>query len=192
MRLLAALVLLAAGVVHADDKDKDLDKAGVIYARGAALYRADGKGKGEVELAPLSDASIRRLTGELLADETLADLVATRSNGHPYAATTLARFLDGLDVAAGRRDVDLPVEDLVRVRAASLGPHRRRALELLDLTLDDPRLRASPARLREVARAREVVGDYFEGANTYNSTGPSLQRYFDWFAVAARSLKPGA
>ena len=67
-----------------------------------------------------------------------------------------------------------------------------RALELLDLTLDDPRLRASPARLREVARAREVVVDYFEGANTYNSTGPSLQRYFDWFAVAARSLKPGA
>ena len=63
-----------------------------------------------------------------------------------------------------------------------------RALELLDLTLDDPRLRSSPARLREVARAREVVVDYFVGSNTYSSTGPSLQRYFDAFAVAARRI----
>ena len=32
-----------------------------------------------------------------------------------------------------------------------------RALELIDLTLDDPRNRQSPARMREIARAREVV-----------------------------------
>ena len=63
-----------------------------------------------------------------------------------------------------------------------------RALELLDLTLADPRLRASPARLREIARAREVVVDFFDGPNQYHSTGPSLQKYFDDFALAARRL----
>ena len=61
-----------------------------------------------------------------------------------------------------------------------------RALELIDLTLDDPRLRASRPRLREIARAREVVVDYFAGSNQYGSTAPSLQKYFDAFALAAR------
>ena len=61
-----------------------------------------------------------------------------------------------------------------------------RSLELLDLTLADPRHRQSAPRLREIARAREVVVDFFAGPNQYASTGPSLQRYFDAFAVAAR------
>jgi hypothetical protein len=61
-----------------------------------------------------------------------------------------------------------------------------RGLELFDLMLDDPRHRASGARLREIARAREVVVDFFAGANEYHSTGPSLQKYFDQFALAAR------
>lgn len=58
-----------------------------------------------------------------------------------------------------------------------------RALDLFDLTLDDPRHRASPARLREIARAREVVVDLFAGPNQYGSTAESLQRYFDAYAV---------
>jgi hypothetical protein len=45
-----------------------------------------------------------------------------------------------------------------------------RSLDLLDLTLDDPRHRQARARLREVARAREVVVDYFTGVNQYHST----------------------
>jgi hypothetical protein len=61
-----------------------------------------------------------------------------------------------------------------------------RALELFDLTLDDPRHRASPPRLRELARAREVVADFFEGGNQYESTTASLQKYFDAYALAAR------
>jgi len=61
-----------------------------------------------------------------------------------------------------------------------------RALELLDLTLADPRLRQTPARLREIARAREVLADFFEGLNQYGATGESLQRYFDAYAAAAR------
>ena len=61
-----------------------------------------------------------------------------------------------------------------------------RALELLDFTLADPRLRRSPRRLREIARAREVVADFFAGPNRYGSTAASLQRYFDAYAIAAR------
>jgi hypothetical protein len=60
-----------------------------------------------------------------------------------------------------------------------------RALELIDLTLDDPRHRRSVARLREIARTREVLVDFLAGPNQYRSSGPSLQRYFDAFAVAA-------
>lgn len=64
-----------------------------------------------------------------------------------------------------------------------------RALELFDLMLDDPRHRRSLARLREIARAREVTVDYLAGSNVYGSTGPSLQRYFDQFALAARHAR---
>jgi hypothetical protein len=61
-----------------------------------------------------------------------------------------------------------------------------RALELFDLTLDDPRHRQAPARLKEIARAREVVADFFAGPNAYSSTAAGLQRYFDAFALAVR------
>jgi hypothetical protein len=61
-----------------------------------------------------------------------------------------------------------------------------RALELFDFTLDDPRHRMSEARLREIARAREVVADFFAGSNEYRSTAEALQKYFDAYALAAR------
>ena len=64
-----------------------------------------------------------------------------------------------------------------------------RALELLDLTLSDPRLRGSVTRLREIARAREVVVDFLAGSNEYGTTAASLQRYFDAYAIAARSQR---
>jgi hypothetical protein len=60
-----------------------------------------------------------------------------------------------------------------------------RALELIDLTLDDPSHRSSVARLREICRAREVLLDFLVGSNRYGSTEATLQRYFDAFAVAA-------
>ncbi len=63
-----------------------------------------------------------------------------------------------------------------------------RALELIDLTLDDPRHRKSVCRLREIARVREAVLDFFVGPNEYRSTAASLQKYFDAYAVAARRL----
>jgi hypothetical protein len=61
-----------------------------------------------------------------------------------------------------------------------------RALELIDLTLDDPRHRRSAPRLREIARTREVVVDFFAGPNEYGSTSASLLKYFDQFALSAR------
>lgn len=60
-----------------------------------------------------------------------------------------------------------------------------RCLELMDLTLADPRHLRSVSRLRELARTREVLVDFFAGSNIYGSTESSLQRSFDAFAVAA-------
>ena len=59
-----------------------------------------------------------------------------------------------------------------------------RALELLDLTLADPRWRG---RLREIARARELLCDAASGGGEYGTTVEDLDRYFLAFAVAARS-----
>ena len=67
-----------------------------------------------------------------------------------------------------------------------------RALELIDLTLDDPRHRASIARLREICRAREVLLDFLIGTNQYGSTEATLQRYFDAFALAAANERARA
>ena len=58
-----------------------------------------------------------------------------------------------------------------------------RALELFDLTLADARWRG---RLKEIARAREVVCDFLVGDNEYGSTAESLDAYFLPFAMAAR------
>ena len=64
-----------------------------------------------------------------------------------------------------------------------------RALELIDLTLDDPNHRSSVARLREICRAREVLLDFLAGSNQYGSTEAALRRYFDAFAIAASKSK---
>jgi hypothetical protein len=63
-----------------------------------------------------------------------------------------------------------------------------RGLELFDRMLDDPRHRESAPRLREIARAREVVVDFLAGSNEYGSTASSLLKYFDQFALAARRV----
>ncbi|MBI5169141.1 MAG: hypothetical protein HZA61_06610 [Candidatus Eisenbacteria bacterium] len=75
------------------------------------------------------------------------------------------------------------------LRARASGNHAReqaalaRFLELMDLTIADPRLRG---RRRELCRAREVVCDFFVGDNAYRSTPESLDRYFLAYARAAR------
>lgn len=60
-----------------------------------------------------------------------------------------------------------------------------RALELLDLTLADPRWRD---RLREIARGRELLCDAVAGGRDYGTTLEDLDRYYLAFAVAARRV----
>ena len=57
-----------------------------------------------------------------------------------------------------------------------------RGLELLDLTIADPRHRR---RLRELTRLREALADYFVFDNSYRSTAESWRRYFHAFTYAA-------
>ena len=64
-----------------------------------------------------------------------------------------------------------------------------RALELLDLTLADPRWRG---RLKEIARARELLCDAASGGQEYRTTLDALDRYFLAFAVAARAHRSRA
>ena len=59
-----------------------------------------------------------------------------------------------------------------------------RALELMDLTLQDPRWRNE--RLRELHRVREMITDAISGGKEYGSTLEDLDRYFFAFAFAAR------
>ena len=61
-----------------------------------------------------------------------------------------------------------------------------RALELIDLTVADPRW---TGRSREILRARELVCDYLVGDNDFGSTAESLDAYFLPFAVAARTTR---
>ncbi len=58
-----------------------------------------------------------------------------------------------------------------------------RALELLDLSLD---CMESLPRLREVARLREAVVDFFFGSNEFSSSEDLWRKYFDHFNYAAR------
>lgn len=58
-----------------------------------------------------------------------------------------------------------------------------RALELIDLTLDSAK---GMPRLKEIARMREAVVDFFAGTNQFGSTENSWRKYFLAFAYAAR------
>jgi len=58
-----------------------------------------------------------------------------------------------------------------------------RFLDLIDLTIADPRLKG---RRKEICRLREIVCDYFVGENLHRSTPESLDRYFMPYAWAAR------
>ena len=58
-----------------------------------------------------------------------------------------------------------------------------RALELVDLTLGSVK---SFARLKELARLREILVDYFFETNQYASTESSWRKYFYPFNFAAR------
>ena len=58
-----------------------------------------------------------------------------------------------------------------------------RALELIDLTLDNDK---NYTHLKEVARMREAIVDYFSGANQFMSSEISWRNYFLPFTYASR------
>lgn len=59
-----------------------------------------------------------------------------------------------------------------------------RALELLDLTIADKK---NIKRLKELARLREILADYFAFNNIFNSTEKTWHNYFLAFNFAARN-----
>lgn len=77
-------------------------------------------------------------------------------------------------------------------RAFERGDHDRfekafeRMLELLDLTIEDPKWRTHH-RLRELLRLREVVCDVFHGNEIIGMSIESLKKYFLYFGIAARA-----
>lgn len=58
-----------------------------------------------------------------------------------------------------------------------------RTLELIELTLENT---SDPAHFKEITRMREVIVDYFFGANQFMSTEESFKKYFLNFTYAAR------
>lgn len=60
-----------------------------------------------------------------------------------------------------------------------------RMLELLDLTIADPRWRTK-GHLKELLRLREVLCDVLVGDNIYRTPFEYLQEYFLQFGIAAR------
>ena len=60
-----------------------------------------------------------------------------------------------------------------------------RCLELFDLTISDTRWRG--ARLKELTRVRELLCDAILGGKEYGTTLESLDKYFYYFAYAARA-----
>ncbi len=58
-----------------------------------------------------------------------------------------------------------------------------RSLELLELTINDPK---NKKRLKELTRVRETLIDYFSFDNEYNSSDSLWHKYFFPFNWAAR------
>jgi hypothetical protein len=59
-------------------------------------------------------------------------------------------------------------------------------LELLDLTVEDPKWRTT-CRLRELLRLREEVCDVFHGSEIFGTSIEALKKYFLYFGIAARA-----
>lgn len=58
-----------------------------------------------------------------------------------------------------------------------------RMLELLDLTIADPKNRL---RLKELTRTREALVDFLYGDNEYQSSAKIWRKYFSQFNLVAR------
>ena len=102
----------------------------------------------------------------------------------------LAREWSKLSLAEQLANVGSEVGRMIRWRdrdSRLMNGAFERALELLDLTLDDPRWRN---RLFEITRARELLcAAVLDGGREYRTSLEDLDRYFLAFAVAARNAR---
>lgn len=60
-----------------------------------------------------------------------------------------------------------------------------RALDLIDLTVEDPKWHNH--RLKELLRMREVLCDFFFGDNIYSVTTDIVRKEFLYYGIAARA-----
>jgi hypothetical protein len=92
-----------------------------------------------------------------------------------------------LDLVEQLANVGSEVERTIRWREKGDAERSRRsferALELMDLTIADPKNRG---RRREPCRCREVLVDYFAGDNQYGSSDALWRSYFLGFAWATQ------
>ena len=64
-----------------------------------------------------------------------------------------------------------------------------RALELLELTIADPKNRR---RLKEITRLREALLDYFKGPNDFRSTPAAWHAYFHAYGMGVALQRQAA
>jgi hypothetical protein len=64
-----------------------------------------------------------------------------------------------------------------------------RALELLELTIADPK---NKHRLKEITRLREALLDYFVGSNEFGSSALAWRSYFDAYGMGVALQRQAA
>lgn len=113
-------------------------------------------------------------------------------SGFSHASLADGRW-DALPLAKQMGNIGSEISRAIRWRGKE-NPERmeacvERALELIDLSLRWAQTaeirKAHPGALRELARLRAVVCDYFLDENEYASEETALLRYFDQFALAS-------
>ncbi|MEK7159766.1 MAG: hypothetical protein AAB575_03270 [Patescibacteria group bacterium] len=114
-----------------------------------------------------------------MADAQHKDLAAGR-----WSSLTLAEQLGNVGSEVGRA-LSWQKKNNEQYREKALV----RALELIDLTISDRRW-IEQHRLKEILRTREILVDYFYGDNFYQTIPEQLEKYFYYFAFAARNKRP--
>ena len=135
-----------------------------------------------------SKEEARKRTGRTLTKLTDAanDAVCLKTNWYQHKDLAVGRWGE-LSFLEQMANIGSEVERALNWKSKNNADYSRkafeRALELIDLTLENTE---SFARLKEIARTREAMVDYFFGTNQFRSTERSWRNYFLPFTYAAR------
>ncbi len=132
-------------LVRGEDPPRMMLVLGARPSEGAPVVRdLFGEGVSEaiaslprsvVELGPLGLDSMREIAErELGSKSSLVDLVARDSEGVPFAAGELVRFLREGDLDGASLDRGAPIDSIVRRRVAMLDETARRVLEMIAIS----------------------------------------------------------